>query len=108
MRPLKFLVPLIIAGCSVAEIEQESSDFSDEETFKEVQFCIHTDAAVKGIVNPDDCLVSDVNVIVYRNGILVNCRYTSDVEAIPMKLPCMMLWINRRRHSIILLLHAML
>lgn len=87
MRPLKFLVPLIIAGCSVAEIEQESSDFSDEETFKEVQFCIHTDAAVKGIVNPDDCLVSDVNVIVYRNGILVNCRYTSDVEAIPLKLP---------------------
>ena len=86
MRSLKFLIPLMIAGCTVAEIEQEYSDFS-EETYKEVQFCMHTDAAVKGFVNPDDCLVSDVNVIVYRNGILVNSIYASNVSEIPLKLP---------------------
>lgn len=82
------MAALFVAGCSYVETDpvQDERDPSDREQLREVRFMVSTEAVVRGSVSPEDSRVSDINIIIYRDGMLVCGHYTDDPSDLRLKL----------------------
>lgn len=78
MKRLLCLVPLLVAAC-VEEMQQvETEDMTIGEV--EVLLDVSGGGFVKSSLSPDECLIADLSLCVYRNGVQVYHEYHTSAE----------------------------